>query len=171
MVEVLSQDKIDHFILRGEEILNLVREGLAKNGITPPDRSFVTIATEEEVPHDDSDQLTVALGLFTPHYPQGQIPTVYGHHNAYIGTFYIELVRCTPRMAATKGGMKKMLPSTESMADYGKMRLQEMAVLRSVCDELISSEYDSLGRGMYTVAAGLDSGQAQAIKVTLQTMV
>lgn len=171
MVEALKQDEINHFITRAEEILNLVKEGLLVNGITPPERSYVTIATEEETTHDDTDQLTVALGMVTPHYPQGQIPASPGQMNTRMATFYIELVRCSPAMSSIKGGAKKVAPPLEKMVEYGKMRLQEMAVLKDVCIELTTSKYDSLGRGMFTIAAGLDQGQAQAIKVTLQTMV
>jgi len=171
MVDVMPQEDIDHFINRAEEILNLTKEALLINGITPPARSFVTIAPEEEVPHDDDDQLTVALGLISPHYPQGQIPTSRGHMNTRMGTFYIELVRCSPAMKSIKGGARKVSPSLQEMTTYGKQRLQEMAVLNQVCIDLCDSPYDSLGRATYAIAAGLDQGQAQAIKVTLQTMV
>jgi len=171
MTEPMAQDDIDHFINTATEILEAVKEGLIVNGITPPERSYVTIATEEETVHDDADQLTVAFGLMTPHYPEGQIPRARGQLNTRIGTFYIELVRCTPRMISTKGGTKKIAPPIEKMREYGKQRLQEVAVLKDVCNELLDTPYDPLGRGMYTIAAGLDQGQAQAIKVTLQTMV
>lgn len=171
MIEAMDQEDINHFITQAEEILTLVKEGLLVNGITPPERSYVTIATEEETPHDDTDQLTVAVGMITPHYPEGQIPHARGQLNTRIGTFYIELVRCTPKMGSIKGGAKKILPSTEKMVEYGRLRLQEMAVLKDVCNTLLEGQYDPLGRGMYTIAAGLDQGQAQAIKVTLQTVV
>lgn len=164
-------DDLNHFINKAEEILNLVKEALIINGITPPERSFVTISTEEEVPHDDTDQLTVSFGLMTPHYPQGQIPTARGHLNTRLATFYVELVRCSPKMIPVKGGAKKIAPSTETMMQYGKQRLQEVAILKNVFNELMQPEYDSLGRAMYTISAGLDSGQAQAIKVTFQTVV
>lgn len=172
MAETRTQEDLNLYFDKASEILAVVKEALIANGITPPERSYVTIASDEGTAHDDSDQLTVSLGNITNHVPGGVGGyRSSGHSNTRIGVFYIELVRCVPGMISTKGGHKKQMPPLEKLQQYGKQRLQEYVVLKDVAIELTQSEYDPLGQVSFTIASGTESGQAQAIKVALQTMV
>lgn len=174
MANVESPEDLLRLSNKAYEVLDIIKEVFATNGVALPTREYITIGDTRDTAHD-ADQLTIALQRIYPGTPgTGSLSIV--ERNCLPGqltaVFQIELVRCIP--AATTVGRSNIpkIPTAEEIDSMGKTQMIDYWLLYRAAQDM-SKDDPFLGRTktVFDIESGGPKGNFQAIQMQVDISV
>lgn len=165
-----------------DEVMKITQAELERHGLEVPEKSYLTIGSEDMVAHDNCSQLTVGPATSRYGLPNPDTPTTIRVNTCgkgFVVDMVVQIVRCSPKYQnrdATSGGSVRssnLSPrmSTDDMDSYARQRMGDMFVLHRVADAVSKRPSSTGDANNYSISVGPDSGGSQAVSLIIPVSV
>lgn len=165
-----------------EEVMEITKAELARHDLEVPEKSYLTIGSEDMIAHDHCSQLTVGPATSRYGLPNPDTPTTIRVNTCgkgFIVDMVVQIVRCSPKYQnrdSSSGGSVRSsnLNPKMSMDDldaYARQRMHDMFVLHRVANAVSDRPSSTGDANNYTITVGPDSGGSQAVTLIIPVSV
>ncbi len=157
----MSSEDLLRIATEAQRLLDIVGAVFQENEVDLPLRQYLAVGELGKTAHD-KEQVTVSFGNMSDGLPGASGANPQACVSSYMASFSVEIVRCTPQMTGGGYGAGDP-PSASALSEYAVTRYVDSWLLVRVAQRFAG------GKSEYAVTTGDDSGQMQALVLSVNT--